>query len=35
MAKQVTIDDAAALVKDGMTVMIGGFMGLRFTSQNY
>lgn len=27
MAKQVTIDDAAALVKDGMTVMIGGFMG--------
>lgn len=27
MAKLVTIDDAANLVKDGMTVMIGGFMG--------
>ncbi len=27
MAKQITIDEAAKLVKDGMTIMIGGFMG--------
>ena len=27
MAKIVTINDAAALVKDGMTVMVGGFLG--------
>ena len=27
MAKLVTIDDAANLVKDGMTIMVGGFMG--------
>lgn len=27
MAKQISVDEAAALIKDGMTVMVGGFMG--------
>lgn len=27
MAKQISLDEAAALVKDGMTIMVGGFMG--------
>lgn len=27
MQKRITMDDAVALVKDGMTIMIGGFLG--------
>lgn len=27
VAKQITMDEAAKLVKDGMTIMVGGFMG--------
>ena len=27
MAKQVSMQEAAALVKDGMTIMVGGFLG--------
>lgn len=27
MAKQISLDEAAELIKDGMTIMVGGFMG--------